>query len=154
MKLVELENIHLTLRFLGEISPQMVREVATILDKVEFRPFSMRIEGLGTFPEGSRRPRVVWLGVSHGAEEMKRIYEQIEKELRRLGFPKERERFVPHITIARVKWANAELLRVLHELREVIIGDMVVDSIRLKKSTLTRSGPIYETLHEVKARAV
>lgn len=152
MKLVERGNIHLTLRFLGEITPHMVKEVIKVLDTIKFTSFVMRIEGLGAFPERSRRPRVIWLGITEGKNEVCQIYEQIEKELRKLGFPHEKGKFTPHITIARVKRVTPQLLKVINDLRDVYVGDMIVEAVRLKKSTLTRKGPIYETLYEVRAQ--
>ncbi|RLF22002.1 MAG: RNA 2',3'-cyclic phosphodiesterase [Thermoprotei archaeon] len=150
LKLVRPENIHLTIRFLGEIPRKTIDMVIEIMKGVKFRPFKMRICNLGTFPE-RRRPRVIWLGVGEGAREVTEIYESLEKELRRIGLPSDKEAFVPHITIARVKWSSPSLMGVINELRGVDIGEMMVDRIRLKKSTLTPRGPIYETLFEVKA---
>ena len=150
IKPVERKNIHLTIRFLGEIPQSTVREVIEAMKRIEFRRFEVMLEGIGSFPERSSRPRVIWIGVSEGSEETVLIHKALEEELRRIGFPKDRERFVPHITIARVKWSTPKLVKIIYELRDVKIGKMSVTSIRLKKSTLTSKGPIYETLFEVK----
>jgi len=154
IKPVERENIHLTIRFLGVIPMTIVNEVINIMKRIKFAPFTMTIEHLGAFPERSTRPRVIWLGVTEGAEEVSKIHEQIERELRTIGFPKDRERFVPHITIARVKRSNPKLIRVINEMRNIKVGSMSVKYIRLKKSILTSRGPIYETLFETKATEV
>ncbi len=148
IKFVEPENIHLTLKFLGEIPRFLVEEVKRALDRVSFEPFTMRIEGIGAFPSVSR-PRVIWLGVTEGAERVAAIHEAVERELARLGFRRDREAFVPHVTIGRVRGGSYDRLRArLADLRGVVIGDFRVEVIRLKRSTLTSKGPIYTTLYE------
>jgi len=149
-KPVERENIHLTIRFLGEIPLRTVELVKEIMSKVEFPKFKLELKGIGAFPSSSR-PRVIWIGVGNGGEDVIRIYEQIEGELRRIGFPKEREKFIPHVTIARVKRYTPALIKYLRDHRDIEIGSIDVSSIRLKKSTLTSRGPIYEVLFEVHA---
>ncbi len=153
VKLVERENLHITLRFLGEIPIPLVQQVQKILSKLSFRKFRARLRGLGAFPTPSL-PRVIWVGVAEGSEELKRIYEWIESELRKLGFRPEREEFIPHVTLARVRSprGRSELVRLLQELRDVEVGEIIVDKVRLKKSTLTPRGPIYTTLFEVCAQ--
>ena len=151
IKFVEPQNIHLTLRFLGEITPFQVEQVKKILDTITFKPFTIRLEKLGTFPSISR-PRVLWIGVSQGGEIVCRIQREIESQLRKLGFRKEKEEFIPHITIGRVRGGNLERLRKrILELQDTLIGDFEVKFIRLKKSTLTPRGPIYTTLYEKRA---
>jgi len=151
IKPVERENIHLTLRFLGEIDPSLIDRIYRVLQSIAFKPFTMKIERLGAFPSISN-PRVIWLGVSTGANELKNIHSQLERGLEDLGFKREREEFIPHITIARVKSSRnkALLVKKIMELQNVEIGEMVVDTIRLKQSILTPRGPIYKTLREVK----
>jgi len=151
IKFVEPENIHITLKFLGEISSVLVERVKDILNQLTFEPFTIKIEGLGVFPNISR-PRVIWLGVSEGASKVIEIQKFLEAKLIKLGFRKEREQFIPHITIGRVKGGNYERLRKkIVELKDVLIGNFLVNSVRLKRSTLTSRGPIYTTLLEVHA---
>ncbi|RLF13717.1 MAG: RNA 2',3'-cyclic phosphodiesterase [Thermoprotei archaeon] len=150
-KPVERENIHLTIRFLGEIPVRTLEMVKEIMSKVKFSKFKMELKGIGAFPTLGR-PRVIWIGISEGSEQVIQIYNQIEGELRRIGFPKERESFIPHVTIARVKRYTPALIKYLRDLHEIEIGEVEVDKIRLKKSTLTSRGPIYETLYEVYAQ--
>ena len=152
MKPVEDENIHLTLRFLGNIPETLVDEIYNLMKSIKFNEFTIRIKGLGCFPRITR-PRVIWVGVSEGAEELKRIRDELERGLRRLGFRPEKEEFVPHITIARVKGTRnlPTLIKILDEYRDYDIGSMRVKSIKLKQSILTPKGPIYRTLREVLA---
>ena len=153
LKLVELENLHLTLRFIGEIPRELVERVAAALRSVEFAPFTVRFVGLGAFPN-PRRPRVIWVGVEEGAKELSELSEKVNATLAKLKLPKPDEEFTPHLTIARVKSGVGSLPRIIEENKSVEFGSIVVDRIRLKKSTLTSRGPIYETLFEVKARGV
>ncbi|RLI18904.1 RNA 2',3'-cyclic phosphodiesterase [Candidatus Bathyarchaeota archaeon] len=150
LKLVEPKNIHITIRFLGNISPAMVDRIYGAMENVSFKPFQVEIKGLGAFPK-PRFPRVVWAGIRKGAEELRNIFEQLESQLRKLGFQPDPKGFSPHITIARVKTGRnkAELARALKELAEKEFGIMIAKCLRLKKSTLTPRGPVYTTLKEV-----
>ena len=77
LKPVERENIHITLRFLGNIPLGLVDEIYRIMREVEFKPFSIHLKGLNAFPN-INRPRVIWIGVEEGAEELKKIQKQLE----------------------------------------------------------------------------
>lgn len=153
MKPVESHNLHVTLRFIGEVPPSTVEEIKrSILGRLEFRSFSIRLQGLGAFPSPTS-PRVVWVGVEGGLEELSEIRRFIDSGLRSLGIPPDRQEFKPHVTLARVKGRRRieALSKAIIEYSDYEFGEMVVSSVRLKKSTLTREGPIYETLLEVKA---
>ncbi len=152
MKPVEDQNIHITLRFIGNVPRPLVDMITRdVLSKLRFNKFSIVLKGLGAFPNTSR-PRVIWVGVEKGYEELKKIRDEIERGLRRLGIKPEKEEFVPHITLARIKGSRniSSLVKLLIEYADVEIGEMLVNSIRLKKSVLTPKGPIYTTLYEVK----
>lgn len=154
MKPVETQNIHLTLRFIGEIPWAKANEIIeNVLKPIDEEKFKIRLRGLGAFPS-INRPRVVWIGVEEGAEKLVKLRDDIESKLRHLGFPPDKPRFIPHITLARIKGSRnlPSLTRIITEYSDYDIGEVVVDSVRLKKSTLTRSGPIYETIWEVKLR--
>ena len=152
MKPVETQNLHITLRFIGEVPGSTAQEVAEILRSLRFQRFRIVLRGLGAFPSPSR-PRVVWIGVAEGAEELRALRDEIEEGLRRLGVRPERQEFHPHLTLARIKGHRnmQRLVALINEYSDYEIGEMIVDSVRLKKSTLTRRGPIYETLAEVRA---
>ena len=151
MKPVETQNLHLTLRFIGEVPRYKVEEIIDqVLKPIRRERFTITLRGLGAFPSPSR-PRVVWVGITEGSEVLESIHGEIERGLRGLGLQPSRERFVPHITLARIKGSRniQALVRLLAEYSDYEFGSMTVTSIRLKKSTLTRRGPIYETLWEV-----
>ena len=152
MKLVETENLHITLRFIGEVPVGLVDEIKSgVLERLRFKQFNIRLQGLGAFPSVTK-PRVVWVGVREGVEDLTRIREEIEGGLRALGIRPDDKEFHPHITLARVKGSRniQTLIKILQEYEDYEVGVLRVSSIRLKKSTLTRQGPIYETLMEVK----
>jgi len=152
MKPVETQNLHITLRFIGETPRHRAEEIADqVLSTIKREKFDIVLRGLGAFP-GPYRPRVVWVGVGEGADELTAIRDQVEDGLRRLGFRPERNRFVPHVTLARVKGSRnlPALTRLIQDMSDYEVGRMRVSSVRLKKSTLTPRGPIYETLWEVK----
>jgi 2'-5' RNA ligase len=152
LKMVEPELMHLTLRFLGEIPQRTVDRVIEILRAVRFQPFDVTFTGVGTFPSQSRI-NVVWIGIIHGQEQLGEIFQQLEPKLRQIGMAADNKGFSPHLTIARVKSAqNREALaNAVKKMRELSFGNMNVKCVRLKKSTLTPRGPIYTTIHEVKA---
>jgi len=150
MKPVETENLHITLRFIGEVSESMIQEIAReALDPIDMDAFEARLAGLGGFPN-PYRPRVVWVGVQEGAEKLAELHRVIERGLRRIGLRPEKEEFHPHVTLARIKGTrNLErLVKQMITYRDYEFGWITVDRVRLKKSTLTRRGPIYETLYE------
>ncbi|WXG43159.1 MAG: RNA 2',3'-cyclic phosphodiesterase [Promethearchaeati archaeon SRVP18_Atabeyarchaeia-1] len=151
IKGVEPENIHFTLKFLGEIPQSTVNEVMQCMNGLDFKSFEIEVSGVGCFPT-IRNPRVVWIGVTDGLEDFSSLSKQLENCLKSIGLPPERERFTAHLTIGRVRSGRnkAELMRKLAEDLNVKIGRMTVSAVKLKKSTLTPKGPIYTTLHEVR----
>jgi len=150
LKLVAPENIHITMRFLGDIQPSMVDKIHSEMEQVAFSPFEVEIRGVGVFPT-IKYARVVWAGMQKGAEELKNVFSQLEPRLRKLGFKPDSKGFSPHITIARVRTGRnkAELARCINELTNYEFGVLKADCLKLKKSVLTPKGPIYSILKEV-----
>jgi len=150
LKIVEPENIHVTLKFLGDIPASMVDKVHEEMKKVAFTPFNIRIKGLGAFPN-LRRITVVWVGIEEGAEELTKICNQLESNLRTLGFKPENRGFSPHITIVRVRSGRnkTELAKLIEEMAGYELGVIKAECLRLRKSVLTPKGPIYTVLKEV-----
>jgi len=144
--------MHLTLRFLGEIPESTVQKVKTILDGVRFKSFEANFSGLGAFPN-LNRINVVWVGIVHGDDELRSIFEQVEPKLRQIGMTPDNKGFSPHLTIARVRSGRNKtaLGDTVSKMKDLNFGNMPVTSVRLKKSTLTPKGPIYTTMHEVKS---
>jgi 2'-5' RNA ligase len=150
LKLVKPQNIHLTVRFLGNISPSMVDGIYEEMKQLSFTPFTIELRGLGAFPKLAY-PRVVWVGIRKGADELTDVFEQLEPRLRGLGFKPDRKGFSPHLTIARVRGGRnkAQLIKLIRELEDYEFGAVKAECFRLKKSDLTPKGPIYTTLREV-----
>jgi len=149
LKLVEPKNIHVTLRFLGNITVPMAEKIFDEMRKVQFTPFDFKICGIGAFPS-LRYPRVLWAGIKEGAEQLRSIFNQLEPRLRNLGFAPDAKGFSPHLTIARVKSGRqkAKLANFINENANYDFGVIEAHCLRLKKSDLTPKGPIYSTLKE------
>jgi 2'-5' RNA ligase len=152
-KFVEDENIHLTIRFLGEVAISTIEQIKEVLNYVTsvIKPFEIRIAGLGAFPN-THRPRVIWVGIISGFEKLAGIRRIIDSEIVKRGLKdvqRDRHEFSPHITIARLKsYKNLERLKqqfLKYENYE--FGVTEVTQIKLKKSTLTPSGPIYSDIY-------
>jgi 2'-5' RNA ligase len=150
LKLVKPQNIHLTVRFLGDISPSMVDAIHEEMKQLSFTPFEIELTGLGAFPKLTY-PRVLWAGIRKGADQLKDVFSQLEPRLRGLGFKPDRKGFSPHLTIARVRSGRnkAQLIKLIRELENYEFGTVKAECFRLKKSDLTPKGPIYSTLREV-----
>jgi 2'-5' RNA ligase len=154
LKPVERENIHITLKFLGNLSTPRLAEVKSSLKQLDVPAFTAEIKGAGAFPNLNHM-NVLWVGVNEGWSQVEQIYEQVEKLLSSLGFRRENRPFSPHITIARVRSARKrdEIANFLLHLSEESFGTITVDRVRLKQSILSSSGPKYYTLLEVPTRS-
>jgi 2'-5' RNA ligase len=154
LKPVDRENIHLTLKFLGNVSTPRLAEVKSSLQQLTFPAFTAEIKGAGAFPNLNHM-NVIWVGVNEGWSRVEQIYEQVEKLLSSLGFRRENRPFSPHITIARVRSGRKrdEIANFLGHLSEESFGTITVDRVRLKQSILSSSGPKYSTLLEVPTRS-
>jgi 2'-5' RNA ligase len=151
LRLVKPENVHLTLKFLGDIDEKMVDRIAGIMEKSvkDISPFRIKLRGVGVFPSMNYM-RVVWIGVEN-AEKVGVIAEKLENELSNLGFKREKRKFSPHVTVGRVKSPkNKDVLQnFLKENVDKEFGELDVKCIRLKKSVLTPKGPEYFTVKEM-----
>jgi len=149
LKFVAPQNIHVTMRFLGDVSPGMVDKIHEALKNVKFSPFNIQLCGLGVFPS-LNYPRVVWAGMTEGVEELKSIFSQLEPQIRALGFAADAYGFSPHLTIARVRsGANKQLLaEFVTKKSDYDFGTIKANCLRLKRSQLSPKGPTYSTLRE------
>jgi 2'-5' RNA ligase len=149
LKLVEPQNIHITVRFLGNITPAMAEKTFEEMKRIQFIPFNVKINGLGAFPD-PRYPRIVWAGIANGADQLKCVFSQLEPRLCSLGFTPDAKGFSPHLTIARVRSGRnkQQLNKFITENADYEFGAVNAKCLRLKKSDLTPRGPIYSTLKE------
>src|SRR3972149_10212321 len=147
LKPVETENIHVTMRFLGNVTPKMVEGVFEEMKKTQFAPFNVQIKGLGAFPD-VRYPRVVWAGITEGANELRGIFSQLEPRLPGLGFAPDGKGLSPLLTIARVRSGKnkAQLSEFGTENASYDFGTIIAKCLRLKQSVLSPKGPTYSTL--------
>lgn len=152
LKLVEAENIHITLRFLGDMRTVMVEELKAELNRIQFSPFAVTLEGVGVFPD-YQRINVVWVGIDEGNIGLVDLYGKLNHALERMGIPPDRRGLSPHITVARVRSArNRDVLsKLMAELEGSAFDSFEVKSFLLKQSTLTPKGPIYKSIHETTA---
>jgi len=149
LKLVEPQNIHVTVRFLGDITPATAERIFTEMQQIQFTPFDVQITGLGAFPDLSY-PRVVWAGITEGAEQLKIIFNQLESRLWNLGFAADPKGFNPHLTIARVKSGRnkSQLTEFIAKNTNYAFGAIKAECLKLKRSDLTPRGPVYSTLKQ------
>jgi len=149
LKLVEPGIMHFTLRFLGEIPESTVQKVKEILDGVRFQPFEAQFLGLGAFPN-LNRINVILVGIVHGHEELRGIFEQVEPKLRQTGMAPDNKGFSPHLTIARVRsGVNKQLLaELVTKKTDYEFGVVNANCLRRKKSQLSPKGPTYTTQRE------
>lgn len=145
------EGMHLTLKFLGEIGRERVPEIEDVLIRISknYEPFVLKFKGTGSFPLGKKNPRVLWVGIEEG-ETLRALQSQLEGELEKLGFPKERRKFHAHLTLGRVKsfFNLRETLSLLEKYRERNFGEMEAEKITFFQSILKPTGAEYSVLSE------
>lgn len=100
-KWISSENLHLTIRFIGDVNENQLQNIKEELREVSFLPFKTRLKDLGHF-SGRSGPKVVWVGVEY-IEELKELREKVDAALLRANIPQEKENFKPHVTLARLK---------------------------------------------------
>ena len=154
VKLVERENIHLTLRFLGEVSEGILPQILEVLAIInDYHCFEMGLRNIGAFPS-VKRPRVIWVGCEDGFTIIKKIHQALESGFRKIGLQPDDKEFSAHITLARDKFPkpdnNFETL--VKEYANKSFGIQLVKQITLFQSTLTPNGPIYTNIRDFKLK--
>jgi 2'-5' RNA ligase len=146
------DNIHLTLKFLGEIKDEKVAEVCNIVKAVAGRhkSFELDIETVGHF--GGRSPKVLWVGTGKGEENLLELQEDIEKSLALAGWPEETREFAGHLTLCRIRnmAAGVKLAQVSEDYKDFKLGTMPADSVCVYQSELKPNGPVYILLGNYK----
>ena len=150
LKTVKIQNVHVTIRFLGKIRHSMLDSICEEMKKVQFSPFNLKITGIGAFPS-INYPRVVWAGITDGRDRIKKIFDQLEPLLCQLGFNSDKKGFKSHITIARVKTGKnkKQLSEFISKNAKYDFGNIEIECLKLKKSDLTPNGPVYSTLRSI-----
>jgi 2'-5' RNA ligase len=146
------KNLHLTLKFLGDVSPTNLERLAEALkvESVRQEKFSLSVGGLGAFPT-PRRPRVIWIGLEAPAM-LTAVQRAVESVSSRMGYPTEERPFSPHLTIGRVGQdvSAADLKRVCAAIEGTTVGPLgtvSVDAIHIFKSDLQPGGSVYTHLY-------
>ena len=152
LRLVRPEIVHVTLKFLGDVAEEKIDRISQALQEIKLAPFPAEVRGMGAFP--GRTIRVVWLGLEG---DFQSLYIAVDKALMPFGFQSEERDFNPHVTLGRVKQPTTDISRKLApkiaQFANLNLGQFSVDRFQLKKSTLTRGGPIYDDIAEFPLRA-
>lgn len=150
VKWVDTANMHLTLKFLGDVPESEIHAVCGAATKAAapLAPFEISALGAGAFPN-TRLPRTLWIGIDRGADELRKLQKSLDRSLRELGFPKERRQFHPHLTVGRLR-QGGDSARKMGELVEkhenFDAGRATIKQITVFASYLDKSGPTYEPL--------
>ena len=146
-------NIHLTLKFLGNIDPLDIDNIAGAMDDAarEFAPFTLKVSGIGFFP-GIKRPRVVWVGLGSDGQILFDLQRNLEDRLAVVGFPKEKRAFKAHLTLGRIRDAvHPDIAgRAIQQFARPAGQHFTADRIILYKSDLKPTGAEYSKLKETK----
>ena len=146
MTFVEPENIHITIKFLGEVDERRLPRVMEAIRAIRFTPFPVNVGEVTV--NNPKRPFTVWCTINDGGKG-EDLFRLIEDALFPLGFARETRRFTPHATLARIKDFDPSLFSVLGTLKGKSYGACTINGLKFKKSTLTPRGPVYEDLLEV-----
>lgn len=151
VRFVKKENLHITLRFLGEIEQERINEIkkALINPICSFAKFKIFMAQIGAFPH-IKRPKIVWVGVKDPDQKLRELYNSVDSALTELGIPREERSFTAHLTLGRVKEGRKlnDLDRVLEPYFCKAFGESIVDRVTFFKSELMSEGPIYTPLME------
>ena len=154
---VPTDNLHLTLKFLGEVDNVEIPEICTAMRRVceGFEPFNLSFDGIGGFPDLARL-RVIHVAVDDASGALVRLVSELESQLAELGFKPEPRDYRPHLTLGRTRsgsrGVNAEVIERIRQEEHVRLGDMRVESIQLIGSFLEKRGPSYQTMDTIDLR--
>lgn len=138
--------IHITVKFLGEVDERRMPLVVGALKSIKAVPFTAH--GSRITVNNFKSPHTVWCAIDD-AGKGREVFSAVETALAPLGFPRETRAFTPHATLARVRMADPSLFRCLEEVKNAPCGSCMVTGLKLKKSTLTPKGPVYDDIAEV-----
>ena len=158
---VKPQNLHLTLKFLGDISPEQLNAIKQIIAEITktISAFKIKFETTGVFPN-LHAARIIWVGADQPPLELKQLAQQLETRLSKPGVPPQEQRdFHPHITIARIKnrLNSSDLKKTLDELENAVAGanwEFDCGEITLFESTLGLGGPTYTTLDQFNLKII
>jgi 2'-5' RNA ligase len=145
----KIDNLHLTLQFLGYIEETVVDQIKAGLQSVagEYQPFELPVHGAGAFPNETR-PRVIWVGCNDAAGRLKALAQSVQAAMQPLGFEPEHREFSAHLTLGRIKVPRPDtaLTRAVESLKNTAFGTLRVEAIHFVESQLHPEGSIYSKL--------
>ncbi|MGB5748594.1 MAG: RNA 2',3'-cyclic phosphodiesterase [Desulfobacterales bacterium] len=145
------ENIHLTLKFLGDVNPDDIDKIGTAMAvaAIDCLPVTVYVKGIGVFP-GIKRPRVIWVGLGGDTQSLLALQSRLEQELARVAFPKDKRSFKAHLTLGRFKKpANPAAVRqMISEYATLNSDEFTCNQVFLFGSDLKPSGPVYSKLKQ------
>ncbi len=146
LKFVSLENLHLTVKFLGDVEEGRIPSIIKILNALQQKKFTISLKNVGVFPSFDRI-KVIWIGME--GKEFLPLMRGVNEKLDYIR-KENRQEEVPHLTVARVKSGRnkEQLLRVLREVGATEFGQMILDKVVLYESELKPNGPIYTVVEE------
>ncbi len=154
VKWTEADNLHLTLQFLGEVERKETLAICQLVQRCakSFPSFNLEVTGLGAFPT-PRRPKIIWLGIGDGRDELIALHDRIEAPLaERGGYRREDRGYTPHLTLGRIASEEREdgWTEALAEHAGWSAGATLIDEVLVMSSELHRSGPVYSILGRAK----
>jgi 2'-5' RNA ligase len=154
IKWVDGNNLHLTLKFLGNTGDKAVGDIKIILKGLtrNISAFTIAIRNVGVF-RNLKNPRIIWLGID-ACNELMHLYADIESQISPLGFPAEERKFSPHLTVGRIKFLenNQGLLQIIKAFEGQELHQFVVPEVIFYESILKKEGPEYIPLGKYKLR--
>lgn len=150
---VKRDHMHVTLNFLGDVDESEVPAVCRLIKQtvLDFGSFELSIKGLGCFPK-PEKPRVIWLGIDQGNEELKQLQSQLADALETMRFPRDRNDFHPHLTLGRLqrgsRW-NDSVVQAVDSGSAIEGGSTVIEQVVVYSSYIDRIGPTYTPMSKI-----
>lgn len=152
LRRVDPENYHVTISFLGECDEELKGQVKNEFCAISVpdSPIPFRVEGMGAFPN-LNRPNVIWCGIETDLWAVSMLANTVRDKMELCGFERDRKRFVPHLTVARVRKSEVldhKVVELCEEGKSAYYAEGAFDRLTLYSSTLTPGGPVYEVIAE------
>lgn len=143
-----IDKLHITLKFLGETDINLISEINSELENLlkNYKPFSLTFDKFGVFSKG-KKPTILWIGLKEN-DYLNKLAVEIDNLANKFGFEKEKRKFIPHITLLRIKEKDEIYLKDIYKLIEIELPEInfIANKITFFKSTLLRSGSVYEPI--------
>lgn len=152
VRLTKQANLHLTLKFIGDTTDNKIETIIGAMEQsaAAVIPFSLKFHGSGVFPS-SEKARIIWIGVSSGADQLSSISSKLDTEMQNIGIMPENRKYKPHLTIGRLRKPEPveKVCRLMEKEHNFTTVESTIDSMVLVKSDLMPGGPEYTSLKRV-----